>query len=179
MLRPKKVGKLAIAGTDEAKQTNEIKIAAPLLSAIDIRGRTITADALLTQRELAIYIPSQGAHYHFTAKANQATLQEDIAYYFEGINPAADYVSQGQGEHGRIETRSIWTTDRLNGYLDFPHVGQAFKIKREVITKKTGHFSCEIVYGITSKSSDQANPAQVLTDNRKHWAVESCHWIID
>ena len=55
MLHPKKVG--AVKGTgDEEKQTNEIKTAIPLLETIDIRGKTITADALLTQCELARYL---------------------------------------------------------------------------------------------------------------------------
>ena len=53
MLHPKKVGTLPVEGGDEEKQTNENKTAIPLLEAIDIQGKTITADALLTQRELA------------------------------------------------------------------------------------------------------------------------------
>jgi len=56
-----------------------------LLDAIDIKGKLITADALLTQRKLADYVVvGRGADYHFTAKANQATLQEDIALLFQG-----------------------------------------------------------------------------------------------
>ncbi len=47
MLHPKKVGALPVKGSDEEKQTNEIKIAAPMLDVIEIEGRTITADALL------------------------------------------------------------------------------------------------------------------------------------
>ncbi len=73
MLHPKKVGTLPVEGSDEEKQTNEIKIAAPLLDAIEIKGRTITADALLTQRELARYLVARGANYHFTAKGKSAT----------------------------------------------------------------------------------------------------------
>ena len=38
-----------MADSDEVKQTNEIKTATPMLDAIEIAGRTITADALLTQ----------------------------------------------------------------------------------------------------------------------------------
>ncbi|MCU7913688.1 MAG: hypothetical protein KZQ63_18035 [Candidatus Thiodiazotropha sp. (ex Lucinoma aequizonata)] len=54
MLHPKKVGTLpSIKGSNEEKQTNEIKIAAPMLDAIEIEGRSATADALLTQRDLA------------------------------------------------------------------------------------------------------------------------------
>ena len=70
MLHPKKVGTLPVEGSDEEKQTNEIKIAIPLLNNIDIKGKTITADALLTQRELASYLVERKAHYHFTVKGN-------------------------------------------------------------------------------------------------------------
>ncbi|MCU7907979.1 MAG: hypothetical protein KZQ71_04395 [Candidatus Thiodiazotropha sp. (ex Lucinoma aequizonata)] len=48
MLHPKKVGTLPVKGSDEEKRSNEIKIAAPMLDAIEIEGRTATADALLT-----------------------------------------------------------------------------------------------------------------------------------
>ena len=138
-------------GRDEEKQTNEIKTAKPLLDAIDIAGRTITADALLTQRELADYLVGRGANYHFTAKGNQPTLLEAIAYYFQNQPPMpADFVQTGQGEHGRIETRKIWTTTALNDYLAFPHVRQTFMIERESIDKKSGEHSRERIYGITS-----------------------------
>lgn len=179
MLHPKKVGTLAVDGTDEEKQTNEIKIAAPLLDAIDIQGRTITADALLTQRTLAQYLVARGAHYHFTVKLNQPTLHEDIAFYFRNRCDMADFSCTGKGAHGRIETRKIWTTTALNDYLKFPHVGQAFMIEREAICKKTGNISHETIYGITSQTERQSTPEQILTDNRGHWCVESCHWIID
>jgi len=36
--------------------------------------------------------------------------------------------------------------------------------------------SQEIIFGITSKSADKASVEQVPQDNRKHWAVESCHY---
>jgi len=154
-------------------------MAAPLLDAIDIAGRTITADALLTQRELAHYLVERGANYHFTAKANQPKLLEETAYYFQNRHAPADFIQTGQGEHGRIETRKIWTTTALNDYLDFPHVRQAFMIERESIDKKTGTHSQERIYGITSVPAEQASAEQVLRDNRGHWCVESCHYIID
>ncbi len=151
-----------------------------MLDAIAIEGRTITADALLTQREFACYLVVQrGAHYHFTVKANQPELLEALTFYFQHIDQKADFIHTGDGEHGRIETRKIWVTNQLNAYLNFPHVQQAFMIEREVIDKKTGKFTQEVVYGITSKPSDRANPQQLLDDNRRHWAVESCHYMID
>jgi hypothetical protein len=89
-------------------------------------------------------------------------------------------VLQSPPDHGRIETRKIWTTTELNGYLDFPHVGQAFLIERHSIQKKTGKVSLDVAYGITSRSPQQADPQRVLMVNRGHWTIEnSCHYILD
>lgn len=168
-------------GSDEEKQTNEIKTAIPLLDSIDIQGKTITADALLTQRDLASYIVEQrSAHYHFTVKGNQKHLLEDIAYYFDHLNQKPDHITIDGIEHGRIETRKIWLTSDLNEYLLFPCVGQAFMIERTTVNKKSGKISNEIAYGITSKTPEIANAEMVLKDNRGHWSIEnSCHYIID
>jgi predicted transposase YbfD/YdcC len=177
---PKKVGALPVADTQQLKQTNEIKTAIPLLETLQIQGKDITADALLTQRAIAHYLVTQrNAHYHFTVKANQATLLGDIALFFQ--NPAKpDFTECSAGDHGRIEIRSIWTTSQLAHYLDFPHVKQAFMIKRESTNKKTGKHSCEIVFGITSRDSTQADAQQLLAINRGHWVIEnSCHYILD
>ena len=74
---------MPVAGGAETKQTNEIGMFIPLLDALDIQGKGITADALLTQPKLATSIVGRGAHYHVTVKGNQATLQSDIALLFE------------------------------------------------------------------------------------------------
>ena len=181
MLHPKKVGTLPVEGSDEEKQTNEIKITIPLLDSIDIRGKLITADALLTQREIASYLVKQRqAHYLFTVKGNQKLLLEDIKYHFDNNNQKPDHTTTDGIDHGRIETRKIWVTTDLNDYLNFPHVGQTFMIERTSINKKSGKESKEIAYGITSKTPDLASPVQVLQNNRGHWSIEnSCHYIID
>jgi predicted transposase YbfD/YdcC len=155
-------------------------MAAPLLDAIDIQGKDITADALLTQRAFATYLVIQRkAHYHFTVKGNQSSLLQDIAFYFLD-RQKPDFIEQDPPDHGRIEIRKIWATTQLNHYLDFPHVGQAFMIERVSIEKKTGEYSHEIAYGITSRTPNQANPEQILKINRGHWCIEnSCHYILD
>ena len=181
MLHPKKVGALPVAGSDEEKQTNEIKIAAPLLDAINIKGKTITADALLTQRDFARYLVEQRqAHYHFTVKGNQKQLLEDIAFCFDKTDRKPNHTTLDSPNHGRIETRNIWVTTELNDYLDFPQIGQIFKVERIIYHKKSKKQTQEIIYGVTSKLPVLAGAAQVLQDNRGHWCIEnSCHYIID
>jgi predicted transposase YbfD/YdcC len=180
MLHPKKVGTLPVEGKEEAKQTNEIGMVIPLLKEIPIEGKDITADALLTQRKLATYlVEERHAHYHFTVKGNQPTLQADIALLFQD-RCEPDFVSISPPDHGRIETRSIWCSTALNSYLDFPHVGQVFLIEREVFHKKSGKTTKETALGITSRSPDEADPQRVLAINRGHWSIENrCHYIID
>jgi predicted transposase YbfD/YdcC len=171
------VGDLSLPDGDQIKRTNEIKIAAPLLQAIDIAGLVITADALLTQRELANTLVERGAHYHFTAKANQPTLEQDIAALF-AARGAANFAEVSPPDHGRIETRRIWCSTRINEYVDFPHVGQVFLVEREVVKKKSNTRSIEVAVGVTSCTPEQASPATVLRDNRGHWAIEnSCHYV--
>lgn len=170
---------MPVEGSDEAKQTNEIGMFIPLLENVDIRGKDITSDALLTQRKLASFVVGRGAHYHFTAKGNQATLNTDIALLFEN-RKEPDFVEITPPDHGRIETRRIWCSAALNEYLDFPHVGQAFLIEREVVHKKSGKITHEIALGVTSRTPEQANPERVLKVNRGHWTIENrCHYVID
>ena len=84
LLHPKKVGTIPVGkNSEKMKQTNEIKIAAPLLNAIDIENKDITADALHTQRKLAKYIvKDRKAHYYLPVKDNQPNLLADISFYF-------------------------------------------------------------------------------------------------
>jgi predicted transposase YbfD/YdcC len=155
-------------------------MAIPLLDGLDLKDKDITADALHTQRKFAEYlVVKRQAHYHFTVKGNQATLLEDIALMFED-RKQPDFTMHDPPDHGRIETRNIWTTTALNGYLNFPHVGQAFAIERIAIDKKTGQPSHDIAYGITSRSKQQADARRLLEINRGHWTIEnSCHYILD
>ena len=77
MINTKKVGVLPVENSEEFKQTNEIKMAIPLLEGVDIQGKDVSADALLTQRKLAEYlVVERKAHYHFTVKGNQKSLLE-------------------------------------------------------------------------------------------------------
>ncbi|MDP2371396.1 ISAs1 family transposase [Rhodoferax sp.] len=61
-------------------KASEMKAVKPLLDAMELSGRVVTADALHTQTETAQYlVEEKGAHYLFTVKDNQATLKADIA----------------------------------------------------------------------------------------------------
>jgi hypothetical protein len=61
-------------------KASEMKAVKPLLDAMELSGRVVTADALHTQMETANYlVEDKKAHYLFTVKDNQPTLKADIA----------------------------------------------------------------------------------------------------
>ncbi len=102
-----------------------------------------------------------------------------MSYFFEQNKAQPDVCETNRG-HGRIETRKIWVTTKINDYLQFPCVAHAFVIERCVTTIKTGHTSHEIAYGVTSQSPYDARAIDVLHTNRNHWCIEnSCHYILD
>ena len=167
---------------DETKRTNEIGTAEALMDLIpDICSKTVTADALLTQRKFARYLLGRGAHYVFIVKGNQKTLLEDVTLAFETA-PARepDFEEEASLAHGRIEQRAIRTTTALNDYLDFLGVGQAFMIERSRQDKKSGEIGTEIACGVTSHTPDSANAQSLLALNRGHWCIEnSSHHCLD
>ena len=64
-------------------KTNEITAAPELLKTLVLKGRVVTADALLCQREISQKILDGGGHYLLVVKDNQPELKEAIAAEFQ------------------------------------------------------------------------------------------------
>lgn len=62
--------------------------------------------------------------------------------------------------------------------LDWPDVGQVFRLERE---RRVGsQVSREVVYGITSLPRSQADAARLLALSRTHWRIENgLHYVRD
>ena len=158
----------------------------------DLAGKTVTADALLTQTAIASYLRKHDAHYMFLAKDNHKTLLEDIRRWFHDDAKRPPDFAQTTGKpingklptaHGRWEQREIWTTTALNHYLRFPGVGQAFLIRRTRCQVRKGqvtHTTVDSCWGVTSHTPHTAHAQSLLRINRGHWTIEgSLHHILD
>ncbi len=171
---------MPVAGSDKKKKTNEIGMCIPMLKGIEIAGKDITADALLTQRKIAAYIVERKAHYHFTVKDNQRKLKDAISLLFKDCGSSDYEQASPKAEHGRIETRRIWVASASDKQFKFAHAAQVFMIEREVVFKKSGECTHEIVVGITSRSSKDCDAKRLLEINRGHWTIENkCHYVLD
>jgi predicted transposase YbfD/YdcC len=159
------------------KKTNEISCFADLLSPYDLRGVTVTADALHAQRDHARFLVEvKEAHYVLTVKRNQAGLHERLRTLpWEKVT--AKYYDRTQG-HGRKETRvvQVLTLDDL----DFPHAAQAARVVRHRTDLKTGKRCRETVYVITDLTSQEASPQRLAKIVRSQWVIENrLHFVRD
>jgi len=82
--------------------------------------------------------------------------------------------------HGRIERRSIWTSEELKGYVEFPHARQFFMVERTVEYLSSDKSHHEVAYGISSLSAGTTTAAKLLEYNRGHWEIENrVHYVRD
>ncbi|MET0622160.1 MAG: ISAs1 family transposase [Pyrinomonadaceae bacterium] len=164
-------------------KSHEIGHLEPLLEALVLDGRVVTADALHTQREVARAVISRGGDYLLPVKENQPALRQDIALVFAHRQELADTITSAQTTDcrgGRVETRRLCASTALQGYLTWPGHAQVLELHRMVTDKRTGETRREVVYGITSLAPEQASAAQLLRLWREHWHVENrLHWVRD
>lgn len=166
-------------------KSNEITAVPHLLAGRDLRGTVTTMDALLTQQAIAAQILRQHGHYLMIVKENQPTLYAALELVFQRPPPALtthhlDRVTTTSKGHGRLETRTLERTCALNGYVDWPGVGQVLRRTCQRIELTTGEVSEKVRYGVTSLSWQAASAAQVEAVWRGHWGIENkVHYVRD
>ena len=166
----------------EKDKENEIVVAPKLLQCLDLRHKVVIGDAMHTQRQISIQIVEAGGDYVWRVKDNQANTRQAIEQLFApeksvpGLGcPAMDFQSAHTSEKqaGRIETRQITVSSLMNEYLDWPYLGQVFKLERRFITLATGEVETEVQYGLTSLTAQKASPEKLLAIVRSAWGIEN------
>ena len=173
-------------------KSHERKFAPELLSDFQIRGATVTFDALNTTPEIAHCIVNAGGYYLLAVKGNQPKLYEAVVAEIDKavkVNEALDKALKLKLEHGRYDGR---------GYVVVPASGLPQEILDKwpgleegcLIKAKTHSFranragewgsSEEIRYFITCHPYGDGSITEWLTTCvRSHWGVESFHWTLD
>jgi len=176
--------RVVVQETVDSKE-NEIVAAPKALAQVPLAGKIVTGDAMHTQRAISAHIVERGGDYLWPVKENQERLYQDIQRLFAPDQPkpgfgkiATDFQSTQKVNcgHGRIERRTLRTSAMLNDYLDWPGVGQVYRLERKFTWIRQGKVyktSCEVEFGITSLSREKASPEKVLAVRRKHWLIET------
>lgn len=156
-----------------------MSVAPAVLAALPLVGRLVTGDALYCQTALCRQILEQGGDYLVTVKANQPALQWALATLF-ALPPVGEVFATATSwdQHGdRVETRRLWASTALTGYVDWPGAKQVLRVER--ICTQRDQTTRQVRYAITSLGP-AVGAALLLDDVRGHWAIENrLHWVRD
>lgn len=170
-------------------KTHEIPVAQEVLACVDIKGATVTADALHCQTKTAQIVRACGADYLLAVKDNQKSLHLALQHVFstnkdERRLPMSTFRQVEKG-HGRIEIRqgylmrvNDWlpAEDSLRTWQDW-HSILCIECERRWNHRGQEKHSSFNRYFISSHSG---TVEQLMGFARSHWKIENnLHWIMD
>ncbi len=175
---------LTLAQVAVEDKSNEITAIPELLKLLNLKGCTVTIDAMGCQKEIVQEIRDAQAHYVLAVKDNQPHLQEDLSEHFDRVLeaeetlPTQQYHATAEVGHGRKEQRFYYSTpvpERLrhrDAWRDLTSVGCVV-----TATEREGKEVCEVRYYISDQQPHAKRLAQAA---RGHWSIEnSQHWVLD
>jgi predicted transposase YbfD/YdcC len=184
---------VVVGQMDVDSKTNEITATPELLRLLDIRGCTISMDAMGCQTEIAAKIVDGGGNYLLAVKENQPGLYHDIeaAYKFvdssrerplvELSAPVIERSTEVNKDHGRVEERTVELCRDLSWLREparWAKVDFFVRVERKRTTLSTGKVSTEIAYYIGSNKN--ATAESIGLQIRRHWLIENgLHWVLD
>jgi len=172
--------RLVLAQTATAEKSHEITAIPELLKLLDLRGATISIDAMGCQREIAQPILDGGAHYLLGLKGNQGTLHDDVRRFFETPPEGTLFATHEEATkgHGRIELRRCDGTTGIGWLQDQHRWPGLHSIARITATRSSGVKTTADVRSYLT--DDTPDPVRILTGTRSHWAIENTlHYTLD
>ncbi len=172
-------------------KSNEITAIPELLRLLDVRGATITIDAMGCQRAIAEQIIDSGGHYALAVKDNQPTLNDNVQTFFADAQrpqrplddpaPHFEKAREADAGHGRVEERTCLLSRDLSwveNRADWKGLDAIALVRSVRHDKATGEASTEERFFIVSHPSITA--AELLQTIRGHWGIENrLHWVLD
>lgn len=165
-------------------KSNEITAIPLLLQLLDLKGATVTIDAMGCQKEIAAKIVDRKGDYLLALKDNHPTLHAAVAEEFAAA-VEADARPQGMRQHTTVEIsrgrkeRRIYTAlpapKSLPGFAEW--VGLATLVMVVRVTEINGEEKMETSYYLSSLPAKVRKLAKLI---RQHWSIENqLHWVLD
>jgi len=174
----------------DSKSNEIVAIPAPI-KLLDIKGCTITIDAMGCQRAIAQQIVESGGHYILALKENQPSLCKEVTEFFADAEqqtrplddpaPIVSVEEQTSKGHGRVEVRRCTVARDLSWITSsqqWPGLTAVAKIERTRTTISTNKTTHESAYFIVSNPNATATDVESIV--RDHWGIENTlHWTLD
>ena len=166
-----------VATADHSNETTAIPV---LLQLLNVRGATVTIDAMGCQKAIAQQVRDQGADYVLAVKGNQKGLAEAIGLQMRRSHAKGVVRSKlktRETNHGRTEQRT-YTAMAAPAPVrrQWPDAQSVVRVCRER-TDAQGKKSKEVRDFISSLPAEVERLAGLI---RGHWGIENrLHWSLD
>jgi predicted transposase YbfD/YdcC len=161
-----------------ADHSNEITAIPALLQLLDVRGATVTIDAMGCQKAIARQVREQGADYVLAVKGNQKNLEEVVQFQLgRGHSKVARWkLRTREKNHGRTEQRTYTAMAApLAVRRHWPDAQSIVRVCRQ--TTAQGKKTKEVRNFISSLPPQVERLAALI---RGHWGIENrLHWSLD
>lgn len=155
-----------------ARNGNEVAAVLEMLSLFDLKGATVTADALHCHRAMAEAVIAAHGDYALAVRGNQPALLRDAQKALATAKNPQSAETAGI-EHGREEHRQITIVDapRLGRIHNFA----GLKAVARVVSQRNGE-QAERIFLLSRRPT----PEKMLAIVREHWGIENrLHWMLD
>ena len=162
-------------------KTNEIPTAQKMLSALNIKGMTITSDAMNCQKKTVEVIVESKAHYVLGLKGNQSDFYNEIKDTFSSVQTFNDnsyFKMETEKNHNQVEIREFYKISAKNLVFaeEWKNIKNIVMYKKTMANTITGKNKEEKRFYIT----DLKDVALISQAIRRHWAIENeLHWHMD
>jgi predicted transposase YbfD/YdcC len=161
-----------------ANHSNEITAIPVLLRLLDLRGATVTIDAMGCQKEIARQVCAQGGDYILAVKDNQKGLHEAIEFQLGcgRSQVTRTKLKTSEKKHGRMEHRTYTVMTAPTAVTrHWPDARSIVRVSREFYSERRR--TKEVREFISSLPPEVENLAAKI---RGHWSIEnSLHWSLD
>lgn len=166
------------------EKSNEITAIPELLKLLNLKGCTVTIDAMGCQKEIAQDIRERKGHYVLALKGNQSSLEEDMQRLArQSLEECFTAAGQNRHEteergHGRCERRGCYV-------VEIPPDHPQRLLWKDLRTLAIVTSGREIGGQETWEtrlyvSSHLPRAAKLAAAIRRHWSIEnSQHWVLD
>ena len=166
------------------EKSNEITVIPLLLELLDLKGATVTIDAMGCQKEIAAKIIEGKGDYLLALKDNHPKLCQAVEKEFSTALEAKARprnlkrhitVETNRGREERRQYFVMPAPDTLPGFADWAHLATIIMVVRTRLIN--GDETGEVSYFLSSLPAKIKNLAKLI---RQHWSIENqLHWVLD
>ena len=171
---------ITLAQMEVDRKTNEITAMPDMIDALDLKGTTVSADALNTQRDIAKKLVEAGADYTLALKGNHKTLNEEGDLLFRTLTnqeTMSHYQEEAEKSHGRVVERTYSVLpinpDLVPQMSDWEGLQALGRVHTRTYQKGKEREETRLYL------LSYTDPQRFAKSVRGHWGVEAMHWKLD